>query len=131
MIAAGLIVQAAVALLLLRLPPARKLLFGLNGVVGALTDATRAGTGFVFGFLGGGPPPFTVTNGGNLVTLAFGVLPLIMVICALSALLWHWRILPVIVRAFAVAALLWLLVLLGRGSVDALTRIDYAVLGLG
>ena len=37
---------------------------------------------------------------------------------------------PVIVRAFAIAALLWLLVLLGLGSVDALTRIDYAVIGL-
>lgn len=37
---------------------------------------------------------------------------------------------PAIVRVFAVAALLWLLILLGLGSVDALTRIDYAVTGL-
>jgi hypothetical protein len=37
---------------------------------------------------------------------------------------------PAIVRAFAVAALFWLLILLGLGSIDALTRIDYAVTGL-
>lgn len=34
---------------------------------------------------------------------------------------------PVLVRAFAVAALLWLLILLGLGSVDPLTRTDYHV----
>lgn len=34
---------------------------------------------------------------------------------------------PTIVRMFAIGALLWLLVLLGLGSVDALTRIDFAV----
>ncbi|HTV78317.1 MAG TPA: hypothetical protein VMF03_08670 [Steroidobacteraceae bacterium] len=33
---------------------------------------------------------------------------------------------PAIVRAFAIAAMFWLLVLLGLGSVDALTRVDYA-----
>ena len=37
---------------------------------------------------------------------------------------------PAIVRAFAVTALFWLLILLGLGSIDALTRIDYAVTGL-
>ena len=33
----------------------------------------------------------------------------------------------VLVRAFAVAALFWLLVLLGLGSADPLTRTDYRV----
>jgi hypothetical protein len=37
---------------------------------------------------------------------------------------------PTIVRTFAIAALFWLLVLLGLGSVDALTRIDFAVTAL-
>lgn len=37
---------------------------------------------------------------------------------------------PTIVRTFAIAALFWLLVLLGLGSVDALTRIDVAVTAL-
>jgi hypothetical protein len=34
---------------------------------------------------------------------------------------------PVLVRAFTVAAMFWLLVLLGLGSVDPLTRTDYHV----
>jgi hypothetical protein len=37
---------------------------------------------------------------------------------------------PTIVRAFAVAAAFWLLVLLGLGSVDVLTRVDYVVSGV-
>jgi cytochrome c oxidase subunit IV len=34
---------------------------------------------------------------------------------------------PVLVRAFAVAAIFWLLVLLGLGSIDPLTRTNYVV----
>jgi concentrative nucleoside transporter, CNT family len=98
---AGLMLQAALALLLLEVPVARAGLLALNGAVDALTSATRAGTSFVFGFIGGGPPPFAVTNPVGMVSFAFGILPLVIVISALAALLWHWRILPVIVNAFA------------------------------
>jgi concentrative nucleoside transporter, CNT family len=98
---AGLAMQVVLALLLLKVPVARDALFALNGVVTALTDATRAGTSFVFGFTGGGEPPFAVTNPKGMVSFAFGVLPLIIVISALSALLWHWKILAVIVKAIA------------------------------
>lgn len=97
----GVVLQAAVALLLLKVPPARSALFALNGAVSAVTDATRAGTSFVFGFIGGGAPPFAVSNPANMVSFAFSVLPLVIVISALSALLWHWRILPIVVRAIA------------------------------
>jgi hypothetical protein len=34
---------------------------------------------------------------------------------------------PAIVRLFAVAGLLWLTILLGMGSLDPMTRIDYHV----
>jgi len=98
---AGLVFQAALALFLLKVPVARDGLLALNGAVDALTGATRAGTSFVFGFVGGGAPPFAVTNPVGMVSFAFGILPLVIVISALSALLWHWRILPVIVKAFA------------------------------
>jgi CNT family concentrative nucleoside transporter len=37
------------------------------------------------------------------VTIAFTVLPIVLVMSALSALLWHWRVLPVIVNGFALA----------------------------
>jgi CNT family concentrative nucleoside transporter len=98
---AGLALQAALALLLLKVPPARNVLFSLNGIVDALMEATRAGTSFVFGYAGGGDTPFAVTNPHALGSFAFQILPLVIVISALAALLWHWRILPVIVRAFA------------------------------
>jgi CNT family concentrative nucleoside transporter len=97
----GLALQVALALLLLKIPAARNVLFSLNGVVDALMEATRAGTSFVFGYAGGGDTPFAVTNPRALGNFAFQILPLIIVISALAALLWHWRILPVIVRAFA------------------------------
>jgi CNT family concentrative nucleoside transporter len=55
----------------------------------------------VFGYVGGGVTPFAVTNPRAMTSFAFGVLPLVIVISALSALLWYWRILPLIVRAIA------------------------------
>jgi CNT family concentrative nucleoside transporter len=100
-VASGLGVQLIIALVLLKLPVARDVLFGLNGVVTTLNEATRAGSGFVFGYIGGGPLPFTAISPNNLTSLAFGVLPLVMVISTLSAILWHWGILGRIVSAIA------------------------------
>jgi CNT family concentrative nucleoside transporter len=102
-VAAGLVLQAALALLLLKVPVARSGLLALNGAVDALTTATKAGSSFVFGFVGGGAPPFAVTNPAGMVSFAFQILPLVLVISALSALLWHWRILQLIVNAIAFA----------------------------
>ena len=100
-VVAGLALQVGLALLLLKVPVAREALYSLNGVVTALTTATKAGTSFVFGMVGGADPPFTVTNPKGMVNFAFGILPLVIVISALSALLWHWKILPIIVKAVA------------------------------
>jgi CNT family concentrative nucleoside transporter len=96
----GLALQATLALLLLKVPLAQQALLGLNGAVGALTTATRAGTSFVFGVVGGGSPS-GVSNATDFAGFAFSVLPLVIVISALSALLWHWRILPIIINAIA------------------------------
>ena len=122
----GLALQAAIALLLLKVPLARDGLLALNGAVDALTGATRAGTSFVFGFVGGGVPPFAVTNPAGMVSFAFGILPLVIVISALSALLWHWRILPVIVNAMAFA----LTKLLGIGGAVGLGSAATIFLGM-
>src|SRR5271163_4397246 len=103
LVGSALALQAGIAVLMLKVPAARQALFGLNAVVTALTNATRAGAGFVFGYVGGGPVPFTVTNPAALTSFAFGVLPLVIVISALSALLWYWRILPLMVGAVAFA----------------------------
>lgn len=101
MVALALLLQLAIALLLLKFPPARAVLLGLNHVVDALSQATTAGASFVFGYVGGGVTPFSVSNPRALTSFAFGVLPLVIVISALSALLWYWRILPVIVGGIA------------------------------
>jgi CNT family concentrative nucleoside transporter len=101
LVAAGLIAQIAIAAAFLTFPPLRAALLSLNGVVDALAAATRAGTSFTFGFVGGGDPPFAVADGRNMGSLAFQALPLVMVMSALAALLWHWRVLPVIVKGFA------------------------------
>ena len=52
----------------------------------------------MFGYLAGGPAPFEVTQPQNSTVLAFGILPLIIVVSALSALLWRWGILERLCR---------------------------------
>ncbi len=100
-VVAGLVLQIALAALLLGVPAVRSGLLSLNVIVEALQTATAQGTSFVFGFTGGGTPPFEVKDAGALTTIAFTVLPLVIVVSALSALLWHWRVLQLIVGAFA------------------------------
>ena len=93
-------VQAALVLLLFGAPSARAVLGGASQAVDGLSTSTQAGVTFVFGFLAGGEQPYPVTNPGGLFVFAFRVLPVILVICALSALLWHWRILKWITQGF-------------------------------
>jgi CNT family concentrative nucleoside transporter len=125
-VAAGLALQIALALLLLKLPAARRGLLSLNIIVNALTAATKAGTSFVFGYAGGAAPPFAITNAGALSNFAFQILPLVIVISALAALLWHWRILPLIVNAFA-----WVLrKIMGVGGAIGLGAAATIVLGM-
>ena len=66
-----------------------------------LQEATQAGTSFVFGYLGGGTLPFKVEAPASAFILAFQALPLILVVSALTALFYYWRILPGLVRAFS------------------------------
>ena len=101
LIVTGLCLQLAIGLVLLRVPLFQKLFLALNHMVLALESATAAGTGMVFGYLGGGPLPFEAVEPANLFVLAFRALPLVLVISALSALLFYWRILPLLVRGFA------------------------------
>ena len=94
-------VQAGLVLLLFGLPTARAVLSGAGAAVDGLSSSTQAGVTFVFGFLAGGQAqPYAVTNPGGLFVFAFRVLPVILVICALSAVLWHWRILKWITQGF-------------------------------
>src|SRR5215468_10272157 len=97
----GVAVQFAIAGILLYVPFFQRLFLVLNNVVLVLDSATRAGTSFVFGYLGGGPPPFMLQDPGSNFVLAFQSLPLVLVIGALSSLLFYWRILPYVVQALS------------------------------
>jgi CNT family concentrative nucleoside transporter len=101
-IALGVLVQFAIAGMLLYVPFFKKFFLRLNDVVLLLEAATKDGTAFVFGYIGGGTPPFMVTDAGSNFVLAFQALPLVLVIGALSALLFHWKILSYIVKGLSV-----------------------------
>jgi CNT family concentrative nucleoside transporter len=100
-VVAALAIQLLLGLVLFKLPGAGLLFLLLDRAVAAVQSATLAGTGFVFGYVGGGPLPFAETNPGASFILAFQALPLVLIISALSALLFYWGILPRIVRGFA------------------------------
>src|SRR6266446_312337 len=88
---AGVLLQFALALLFLKFPPAAAAFLLLNRAVEALQKATEAGTGFVFGYLGGGELPFAETRPGASFVFAFRALPMVLVISALAALLVPFR----------------------------------------
>lgn len=98
MLALGL--QFTLAILFSKFPLLTAGLSSLSGVVDALKQATQAGTQFVFGYLGGGQVPFVLdpSNGHNTFIFALQALPMIMVVSAVSMLLFYWGILPVIVK---------------------------------
>jgi concentrative nucleoside transporter, CNT family len=97
----GVGLQVALAVLLIEVPPARRAIYALNTVATALQDATDAGTGFVFGYLGGAQLPFAETHPGAAFILAFKALPLVLTISALAALLFHWGLLQRVTSVFA------------------------------
>ncbi|MGA8195155.1 MAG: nucleoside transporter C-terminal domain-containing protein [Acetobacteraceae bacterium] len=103
-VAAGVLLQVALAILLLGFPPANAVIFVLNDGATALQNATQIGTRFVFGYLGGTPLPFAETHPGASFILAFQALPLVLTISALASLLFYWGLLQRITAAFA-----WLL----------------------
>ena len=88
-VASGLVLTVALAALLLAVPWLKGAVFSFNAALEALEQATQAGTAFVFGFLAGGPAPFAETNPSASFVLAFRALPLVLVVSALSALLFR------------------------------------------
>lgn len=122
----GIILQWLLALLLIKLPASRALFFLLNDGVDALQRATDAGTGFVFGYLGGGATPFAVVHPEASFILAFKALPLVLVISALASLLFYWGVLQRVVGIFA-----WLLRrLLGVGGALGLGAAVHVFVGM-
>ncbi len=99
--AIGLVVTIALAVLLLKVPQVKVAFVWINDAVTAIAAATRAGTGFVFGYIGGGPLPFAPKTPGSDFILAFQALPVVLVMSVLSSLLFYWGIMPPIVRGFS------------------------------
>jgi CNT family concentrative nucleoside transporter len=98
---AGVALQAALTLLLLRVPAIAAGLLWLSGGVAVLQAATDEGARFMFGYLAGGPQPFATSGAGSDFIVAFRVLPLILVVSAISAVLFHLRVLPWLIGKMA------------------------------
>jgi len=97
----GLAVTAALALVMLKLPQTAIAFDWINRAVEAVAAATKAGTSFVFGYIGGGDIPFEAKNPAATFILAFQALPVVLVMSVLSSLLFYWRIMPPIVRGLS------------------------------
>ncbi len=122
----GLGASFLLAAILLEVPQAKAIFALVNDGVDAIADATKAGTSFVFGYVGGGPLPFELKVPGSEFILAFQALPVVLVMSVLTTLLFYWRILPPIVRGFA-----WLLErTLGVGGAVGLSTAANIFLGM-
>ena len=98
----ALALQFLLSFLLIKVPPITNAFNSLSKGVLALKEATDKGTGFVFGYLAeGAPKPFEVVDPAFANIFIFSGLMLIIVVSALSAIFWHWRILPIIIKAIA------------------------------
>jgi CNT family concentrative nucleoside transporter len=124
--AIGLAVTLLTAVALIKLPFVGRAFSAINDAVGAISAASRAGTAFVFGYLGGGALPFELKAPGADFILAFQALPIVLVMSVLTTLLFYWRILPPIVRGMA-----WLLErTLGVGGAVGLSTAANIFLGM-
>jgi CNT family concentrative nucleoside transporter len=122
----GLAATLLTAVILFKLPYAAQIFGAINDAVGVIATATRTGTSFVFGYIGGAPPPFDPKTPGSDFILAFQALPVVLVMSVLTALLFHWRILPPLVRGMA-----WLLErTLGVGGAVGLSTAANIFLGM-
>jgi CNT family concentrative nucleoside transporter len=124
--AIGLALTIVTAVVLLKLPVVTRAFSSINDAVSTIAAASRAGTSFVFGYLGGGALPFDLKNPGADFVLALQALPVVLVISVLTSLLFYWRILPPIVRGMA-----WLLErTLGIGGAVGLSTAANIFLGM-
>jgi CNT family concentrative nucleoside transporter len=122
----GLAVTLATGAVLLKIPLVGQAFGAINDAVGVISAASRAGTSFVFGYLGGGPLPFDPKAPGAAFILAFQALPIVLVMSALTTLLFYWRILPPLVRGLS-----WLLErTLGVGGAVGLSTAANVFLGM-
>ena len=102
-VAWGVGLQFGIALLLVHVPLFQRILMVLNRGVSAIERASREGGSFVFGYLAGGEAPFPLQEGfaAPPALFFFGPLMMLIVVGALSAVLFHFGILQRVVGLFA------------------------------
>ena len=111
---------------LTKLPLVAHAFGAINDAVGTISAASRAGSSFVFGYLGGGALPFDLKAPGADFILAFQALPVVLVMSVLTTLLFYWKILPPVVRGMS-----WLLErTLGVGGAVGLSTAANIFLGM-
>lgn len=124
--AIGLLVTLLTAVVLIKLPVVARAFGAINDAVGAIAEASRAGTSFVFGYLGGGALPFDLKAPGADFILGIQALPIVLLMSVLTTLLFYWRVLPPVVRGMA-----WLLErTLGVGGAVGLSTAANVFLGM-
>jgi CNT family concentrative nucleoside transporter len=122
----GVALQVLLAVIFVKVEWIKSLFLKLNDVLLVLDKATQAGTSLVFGYLGGGDAPFVVREGASTFILAFQALPIVLVMSALSSLLFYWRVLPGVVRVLS-----WLLEkAMGVGGVVGLSTAANVFVGM-
>jgi len=97
----GLVAQFILVALFLHMPWTQVLFQALANGVLAIQSAADKGAQLVFGYLAGGPAPYTAAKPEASFILAFRVLPLILVLSAIVRLLYYWGILQRVVQAAA------------------------------
>jgi len=92
--------QLVLAILIFKVPAVSYFILKMAGMIDVLKQSTMEGTRFVFGYLGGGEVPFQMNpdSTGSTFIFALQALPIIIVVSALSMLLFYWRILPLVVK---------------------------------
>jgi len=100
-VATGILLQILICFILLKVPLFREFFLFLNRIFMFIEESTTAGTSFVFGYLGGGRLPFDEKFPGSSFILGLRALPIVLVMSAVSAVLFYWKVLPVIVRGFS------------------------------
>tara|TARA_Y100001970_G_scaffold286761_1_gene409723 strand:- start:1763 stop:3010 length:1248 start_codon:yes stop_codon:yes gene_type:complete len=99
----GILIQLGLAILLTKLEIVNELFNFLTEGVMVLKAANDYGTSFVFGYLADGAPnaPFDIDNPAGTFIFAFGGLTLVILMSAISAVLWYWRVIPLLVNSLS------------------------------
>ncbi|MDP4724961.1 MAG: nucleoside:proton symporter [Alphaproteobacteria bacterium] len=96
-------ISLVIAIVITHIPFIQHAFTRMGQAINALQSATFAGTKFVFGYLGGADAPFIIPEDRKGFThiFAFQSLPMVIVVSALSMLLFYWGVIALFVRVLS------------------------------